>query len=86
MFNTQAEVAASAEAQFKQQQQTMQAFVDTVANHAPAGSEAALQQTVVASGTAGRDAERLSRVCRRRCATFALAANGSYLNARCTFS
>jgi len=31
MFNTQAEVAASAEAQFKQQQQNMQAFVDTVA-------------------------------------------------------
>ena len=57
MFNTQAEVAASAEAQFKQQQQNMQVFVDTVANHAPAGSEAAvsaMQSVVTATSEATR--------------------------------
>ena len=57
MFNTQAEVAASAEAQFKQQQQNMQAFVDTVANHALAGSEAAvsaMQSVVTATSEATR--------------------------------
>jgi phasin family protein len=42
MFNTQADLAASAEARFRQRQLEVQAFVDTVANNAPAGSEAAV--------------------------------------------
>ncbi|MFL9966601.1 phasin family protein [Paraburkholderia sediminicola] len=42
MFNTQAELAASAEAQLKQQQQKTHASVATVASNASAGSEAAV--------------------------------------------
>jgi phasin family protein len=55
MFSTQAELAASAEAQFKQQQRDTQALVDTVASNAPAGSEAAvnaLQSAVTAASEA----------------------------------
>ncbi|CAB3795414.1 hypothetical protein LMG28614_04170 [Paraburkholderia ultramafica] len=55
MLNTQVELAASAEAQFRQRQHDTQAFVDTVANNAPAGSEAAvsaLQSAVTAAGEA----------------------------------
>jgi phasin family protein len=55
MFNTQVELAASAEAQFRQRQHDTQAFVDTVANNAPAGSEAAvsaLQSAVTAASDA----------------------------------
>jgi phasin family protein len=55
MFNTQVELAASAEAQFRQRQDDTQAFVDTVANNAPAGSEAAvsaLQSAVTAASDA----------------------------------
>jgi phasin family protein len=53
MFNTQAEMAAGAEAQFKQQQQKTQTLVDTVANNAPAGSEAAVSamQSAVTAGS-----------------------------------
>jgi hypothetical protein len=55
MFNTQAELAAGAEAQLNQQQQKTQAMVDTVANNAPAGSEAAvsaMQSAVTAASEA----------------------------------
>jgi phasin family protein len=55
VFNTQAELAASAEAQFKQQQQKTQALVDTVASNAPSGSEAAvsvMQSAVIAASEA----------------------------------
>ena len=55
MFNTQAELAATAEAQFRQRQHDTQAFLDTVASNAPAGSEAAvnaLQSAVRAAGEA----------------------------------
>ncbi|TCG03494.1 phasin [Paraburkholderia steynii] len=55
MFSTQAELAASAETQFRQRQHDAQAFVDTVANNAPAGSEAAvgvLQSAVTATSEA----------------------------------
>jgi phasin family protein len=55
MFNTQAELVAGAEAQLKQQQQNTQAMVDTVANNAPAGSEAAvsaMQSAVTAASEA----------------------------------
>jgi len=55
VFNTQVELAASAEAQFRRRQHDTQAFVDTVANNAPAGSEAAvsaLQSAVTAAGEA----------------------------------
>lgn len=55
MFNTQVELAASAEAEFRQRQRDAQAFVDTVANSAPAGSEvaiSALQSAVTAAGEA----------------------------------
>jgi phasin family protein len=55
VFNTQVELAASAEAQFKTRLRDTQAFVDTVASNAPAGSEAAvsaLQSAVTAAGEA----------------------------------
>jgi phasin family protein len=55
LFSTQAELAASAEAQLKQQQQKTQALVDTVASNAPAGSEAAvsvMQSAVTAASEA----------------------------------
>jgi hypothetical protein len=55
MVNTQVELAASAEAQFRQRRHDTQAFVDTVANNAPAGSEAAvsaLQSAVTAASDA----------------------------------
>jgi phasin family protein len=55
VFNTQAELVAGAEAQLKQQQQKTQAMVDTVANNAPAGSEAAvsaMQSAVTAASEA----------------------------------
>jgi len=55
MFSAQAELVAGAEAQFKQQQQKTQALVDTVANNAPAGSEAAvsaMQSAVTAASEA----------------------------------
>ena len=55
LFNIQVELAASAEAQFRQRQHDTQAFVDTVANNAPAGSEAAvsaLQSAVTAASDA----------------------------------
>ncbi|MFL9965147.1 phasin family protein [Paraburkholderia sediminicola] len=55
MFSTQAELAASAEAQFKQQQQKAQALVDTVASNVPVGSEAAvtvMQSAVTAASEA----------------------------------
>lgn len=42
VFNAQVELAASAEAQLRQRQHDAQAFVDTVAGNAPAGSEAAV--------------------------------------------
>ncbi|MGF6871492.1 phasin family protein [Paraburkholderia sp. MM5477-R1] len=42
MFSAQAELAGSAEGQFRQQQQNTQAFVDTVASNAPMGSEPAM--------------------------------------------
>jgi phasin family protein len=52
MCDTEAELAASAVAQFRQRQHDTQSFVDTVANNAPAGSEAAvsaLQSAVTAA-------------------------------------
>jgi phasin family protein len=55
MFNTQVELAASAETQFRQRQHDAQAFVDTVASNAPTGSEvavSALQSAVTAAGEA----------------------------------
>jgi len=55
LYSTQAELAASAEAQLKQQQQKTQALVDTVASNAPAGSGAAvsvMQSAVTAAGEA----------------------------------
>ncbi|MFM0514962.1 phasin family protein [Paraburkholderia sp. RL17-373-BIF-A] len=55
MFNTQVELAASAEAQFRQRQHDAQAFVDTVASDVPAGSEVAvsvLQSAVTAASEA----------------------------------
>ncbi|SAK94409.1 phasin protein [Caballeronia catudaia] len=55
MFSTQAELAASAETRFRQRQHDAQAFVDTVAINAPAGSEAvvnALQSVVMAANEA----------------------------------
>jgi phasin family protein len=55
MFCTQAELAASAEARFKQQQQKTQALVDTASSNAPAGSEAAvsaMQSAVTAASEA----------------------------------
>ncbi|MFM0629805.1 phasin family protein [Paraburkholderia xenovorans] len=55
MFNTQVELAASAETQFRQRQHEAQAFVDTVASNAPTGSEvavSALQSAVTAAGEA----------------------------------
>jgi hypothetical protein len=55
MFNAQVELAASAEAQFRQRQHDLQAFVDTVANNATAGSEvavSALKSAVTAAGEA----------------------------------
>ena len=55
MFNTQAELAATAEAQFKTRLRDTQAFVDTVARNAPAGTEAAvnaLQSAVTAASEA----------------------------------
>lgn len=55
MFSTQAELAASAEAQLKQQQQKTQASVDTVASNAPAGSEAAVG-AMQSAGTATSEA------------------------------
>src|ERR1700758_3203969 len=53
MFNTQAELAATAEAQFRQRQHDTQAFVDTVASNAPAGAEAAVNalQTLVTAAS-----------------------------------
>ncbi|MGF6919771.1 phasin family protein [Paraburkholderia sp. 40] len=51
MFNAQAELARSAEAQFRRQQRNTQALIDKVSNNAPAGSEAAvsaLQSAVTA--------------------------------------
>ncbi|KAA1014835.1 phasin family protein [Paraburkholderia panacisoli] len=55
MFNTQVELAASAEAQFNKRLRDTQAFVDIVASNAPAGSEAAvsaLQSAVTAASEA----------------------------------
>ncbi|MFM0632372.1 TIGR01841 family phasin [Paraburkholderia xenovorans] len=55
MFNTQFELAASADAQFRQRQHDAQAFVDAVASNAPAGSEvavSALQSAVTAANEA----------------------------------
>jgi hypothetical protein len=57
MFSTQAELAASAQAQFKQQQQKTQGLVDTVASNVPVGSEAAvtvMQSAVTAASEATR--------------------------------
>jgi phasin family protein len=55
MFDTQMELAASAEAQFRQGQHDTQALVDTVANNSPVGSEAAarvLRSAVTAASEA----------------------------------
>ncbi|CAN7175322.1 phasin family protein [Paraburkholderia hospita] len=55
VVTTQAELATSAEAQFKTRLRDTQAFVDTVASNAPAGSEAAvsaLQSAVTAASEA----------------------------------
>ncbi|AXF06111.1 TIGR01841 family phasin [Paraburkholderia hospita] len=55
VVSTQAELTTSAEAQFKTRLRDTQAFVDTVANNAPAGSEAAvsaLQLAVTAASEA----------------------------------
>ncbi|BCG05387.1 hypothetical protein PPGU19_099550 (plasmid) [Paraburkholderia sp. PGU19] len=42
MFGTQAELTATIEALFKQRQHDAQVFVESVANNAPAGTEAAV--------------------------------------------
>ncbi|REG60773.1 phasin family protein [Paraburkholderia sp. BL6669N2] len=57
VYGTQAELAASAEAQLKQQQQKTQALVDTVATNASAGSEAAVSvmQSAVTAGSEATD-------------------------------
>ncbi|MFP3616840.1 phasin family protein, partial [Paraburkholderia sp. SIMBA_050] len=55
VLSTQAELATSAEAQFNKRLRDTQAFVDTVASNAPAGSEAAvsaLQSAVTAASEA----------------------------------
>ncbi|MFP3558066.1 phasin family protein [Paraburkholderia sp. SIMBA_049] len=55
MVGAQAELTANVEAQFKQRQHDAQVFVETVANSAPAGSEAAvsvLQSVVTAASGA----------------------------------
>jgi len=55
MFNTQAELAATAVAQFKARLRDTQTFVDTVASNAPSGTEAAvnaLQTAVTAASEA----------------------------------
>jgi phasin family protein len=55
VVSTQAELATSAEAQFKTRLRDTQAFVDTVASNAPAGTEAAvnaLQTAVTAASEA----------------------------------
>jgi phasin family protein len=55
VVSTQAEVATSAEAQFKMRLRDTRAFVDTVASNAPAGTEAAvnaLQSAVTAASEA----------------------------------
>jgi phasin family protein len=52
LSNTQAEFATTAEAQFKQYQQDSQAFVDSLAKNAPAGSEAVLSAWKSAIATA----------------------------------
>jgi phasin family protein len=55
MFNTQAELTTTIEALFKQRQHDTQVFVESVANNAPAGTEAAmnaLQSAVTAASEA----------------------------------
>ncbi|BCG05417.1 hypothetical protein PPGU19_099850 (plasmid) [Paraburkholderia sp. PGU19] len=55
MFSAQADLAATVETQLKQRQHDAQAFVESVANNAPAGTEAAvgaLQSVVTVAGEA----------------------------------
>jgi phasin family protein len=88
VFNTQVELAASAEAQFRQRQHDTQAFVDTVATNAPAGSEAAvsaLQSVVTAAseatsatiGASKRAAERARGIAENNVKAAASASNGA---------
>jgi phasin family protein len=88
VFNTQVELAASAEAQFRQRQHDTQAFVDTVATNAPAGSEAAvsaLQSVVTAASEATsatieaskRAAERARGIAENNVKAAASASNGA---------
>ena len=52
LFSAQADLASSAEVQFRQRQRDAQAFVDTVASNAPVGSEAAVNALQSAVTTA----------------------------------
>jgi phasin family protein len=88
MFNTQAELAATAEAQFRQRQRDAQAFVDTIATSVPVGSEAAvnaLQSAVTAAGEATnatiqaskKAAKQALEIAENNVAAAASAANGA---------
>jgi phasin family protein len=88
MFNTQAELAATAEAQFRQRQHDAQAFVDTIATSAPVGSEAAvnaLQSAVTAASEATnatiqaskKAAKQALEIAENNVAAAASAANGA---------
>ncbi|MGF6859157.1 TIGR01841 family phasin [Paraburkholderia sp. CI3] len=62
MFSAQAELATSAEAQFRRQQRNTQALVDTVASNAPAGSEPAMNalQSAVTAASEATDAREIA--------------------------
>jgi phasin family protein len=88
MFNTQAELAATAEAQFRQRQRDAQALVDTIATSVPVGSEAAvnaLQSAVTAAGEATnatiqaskKAAKQALEIAENNVAAAASAANGA---------
>jgi phasin family protein len=88
MFNTQAELAATAEAQFRQRQRDAQAFVDTIATSVPVGSEAAvnaLQSAATAASEATnatiqaskKAAKQALEIAENNVAAAASAANGA---------
>jgi phasin family protein len=85
MFSTQAELAASAEAQFRQQQHDTQALVDTVARNAPAGSEAAVK-TLQSAVTAASEATSATIEAGKKAAEQALEIAGNNISAAASAS
>ena len=85
MVNTQADLAASAQAQFRQQQHDTQAFVDTVANNAPAESEAAVS-ALQSAATAASDAASATIEASKKAAGQAREAAESNVNAAASAS